>query len=341
MAFSNDVIKGFLEHQAGSGGIISQELERKHQLRKTRLELTMLSRKMELEAEANRAQETFQDQLKRFSPEGSQFIAQEAGLEGLPPGQRLRDPEASALAGMAKTQNVIDARRTIRHGSINSVIKETDGIVREYPRLPDGSLGKGKIMGYGPTASKHIREAVGSAVATRNIISQARQVLSKTALSVEDSNALTRVFNGIALKYGNLMGTNPDAAVLIRGLESFGSMLARGTGETGQLSKSDVEFRIKTLPTPFNSAENAEALLNMMDDLVGSIEEGKVMAFSSSMGDLLGGVQQRKKEREARKTGQNLINNPPPPNDPNRQAVQQAIIQWQAERERKARGETE
>lgn len=66
---ANDIIRGFLEQQAGSGGVLSQELERKNQLRKTRLELTLMSRKLEIEHEKMKAEEAYKQDLTRVRPE--------------------------------------------------------------------------------------------------------------------------------------------------------------------------------------------------------------------------------------------------------------------------------
>ena len=244
--------------------------------RKRRLEIALLSKRLEAEA----AQRTAERQSK-FIP----FEQAEPVLRGGIPeerlsafrGQKLSPEVFQALSQQVRPLAAIEAKSKYQVPRMRTTFQNIGGVLHKITLDPSGSILNQQALGPSNSFAKESADAIANFNSAQNQLDVIENLADRI---ITAQSALGLPGQAIKVKFGALTRSNPDARLFKDEIDAFLSMLTRSAGEKGVLTTQDVDRIKRALPTELDTVEIADRKMQTLRTLFESIARGRVNAFT-------------------------------------------------------------
>jgi len=245
---------------------LSADLE---QRRKDRLELAMISKRIELEQATRRVpQEEFGQVLGGLGFPEEQ--AQQLGQIQSVPGQQ-------ALIQAGRPLQAIQARGKAFPRRARTIFQDIEGRKVAITLDETGNITNQRELGLSSTFAKETQDAVANLNSANSQLDVIEDLASEL---ITARGPFSLLGQAASVKIGAFARTNPTARAFLDEKQAFLSMLTRAAGEKGVLTTQDVERIAKALPSEFDTVQTFELKMKVARSLFKNIAEGRIQAFS-------------------------------------------------------------
>jgi len=277
---TQDFAASFLEGILSPKGLVGRELADIERKRATKLQLAVLSQKLEIESQKQQELELFKGQERRkdilfkeafrrdTTPSIDRPLAKESFLrvqlkEKFP---RMTEEQAQAITGRdalgllrIQGQTGVQRRFDVRFDAPEIVERDIQGVrFVEKRNRRTGEVESREAVGLRKTISDKLRGKLAELDQATNLLQAFSDATGKV---ISARTFFETIPQAARVTLDNLSRENEDVAVFLKSMDGALPLLVRALGEKGTLATQDVERIQKALPDRFDTAQTAAAKL--------------------------------------------------------------------------------